>query len=168
MGSGPIWLRTCYTPSLAGVYDEIFRGCEEDAGASILDDVSLYTFGEAWDRIFFRLPSLGGQHNGIDLCDTESWQPPEEEFGKPLWDAGTRATEMIYLIDRHALEEKLLTVLWIDCHGEFLWWYKVKTEHLQSLTGNLSDSGGLWMWADTMEEGIPGVFEKGALIDWVD
>jgi hypothetical protein len=120
MGTGPIWLRTCYTSSLAGVYDEEFRGCEEDAGvrdSSILNDVSLYNFGEVWDPVFLRLPSLGGQDNGIDLSDTESWQPPEEDFRKPLWDAGTSATATIYLIDRQALEEKLLTVLWIDCHG---------------------------------------------------
>jgi hypothetical protein len=50
---------------------------------------------------------------------------------------------MVYLIDRQAILEKLVTVMWLDCHGECVWWYRIDADNLMGLTGWITRTGGL-------------------------
>jgi hypothetical protein len=77
---------------------------------------------------------------------------------------------MVYLLDRQALTEKLVTVLWLDCHGECVWWYRVDADNeLQNLYGWLGRTGGLMSFLEFSDPYSVGetVLEKGAVIDWL-
>ncbi|CAO2654310.1 Nn.00g110430.m01.CDS01 [Neocucurbitaria sp. VM-36] len=168
--AGPIWLRTCYAPELAKTYEDMdpAQGWGViDLGAS-LNDERLYSFDSAWHLILTRVPSIGDCDNGIDPDDADLWPPPTEAIRLPLFDAGLRATAIIYLVDRQALEEQLVTVLWLDCHGECVWWYRIKADDLLDFSGYLAATAGLTevSWMDDFE-GVGKVFERGSLIDWI-
>jgi hypothetical protein len=81
---------------------------------------------------------------------------------------------MMYLLDRQALQEKLVTILWLDNFGECVWWYRISADGdtLQSLTGHLFATNGLMETMETAEKGEEGrensVFAKGSLMDWID
>jgi hypothetical protein len=42
---------------------------------------------------------------------------------------------MIYLVDRQALAEKLVTMMSLDCDGGCVWWYHIELDGLWSLGG---------------------------------
>jgi hypothetical protein len=177
-----IWLRTCYAPELDDVYQDMAQGVAGfivDVNA-FLDNATLYDFEDAWDKVLLRLPAL---------CDRDKWQaldedpnpwvhdedwPPETHPGFALYDAGYREVVMMYLLDRQALQEKLVTILWLDNFGECVWWYRISADGdtLQSLTGHLFATNGLMETMETADKGEEGrensVFAKGSLMDWID
>jgi hypothetical protein len=177
-----IWLRTCYAPELDAVYQEMAQGVAGfivDANA-FLDDVNLYDFEDSWDKVLLRLPAL---------CDRDKWQTldedpnpwihdedwlPETHPGFDLYEAGYREVVMMYLLDRQALQEKLITILWLDTFGECVWWYRISADGdtLQSLTGHLFATNGLMEMAETAGEGEEerenSVYAKGSLMDWIN
>ena len=52
----------------------------------------------------------------------------ENRLVDSLLDAGAREVTMLYLLDRQALEAQLVTVLWLDCHGECVWWARINPD----------------------------------------
>ncbi len=58
---GPLWLRSCYDPSLEDVYNEVFYDAAEDesivAPGAHLNNRALYNFGNDWLRVLDRLPA---------------------------------------------------------------------------------------------------------------
>jgi hypothetical protein len=169
-GSRAIWLRTCYLPDLDDAYQDMVDS-EADvyvASDHMFDDAHLYDFGERWDRVLERMPSLCDRWIDVeepDWDDDSGLDPADLKF--ELRGAARRAVVMVYLLDRQALVEKLITVMWLDSHGEFVWWYRVDADGLQSLTGWLSATGGLngMLVLAGMEDGGGNWVIKGSKID---
>jgi hypothetical protein len=182
LGDRTIWLRTCYAPELDDIYQDMAQGVAGhivDPNA-FLDDAALYDLEDAWDKVLLRLPALCDRDkwNTLDECPS-AWnhdedRPRETHHSFPLYDAGFREVVMVYLLDRQALQEKLITILWLDNFGECVWWYRVSPhgDTLQSLTGWMFETGGLMgmmEMADGEEEGKEnGMYAKGSLIDWIN
>ncbi|KAH7091055.1 hypothetical protein FB567DRAFT_263506 [Paraphoma chrysanthemicola] len=164
-----IWLRTCYAPGLARAYADMADFASEIVdNHQVLDDATLYDFGQNWDRILERMPSLCDCDYWGDIALDEAVEadplPPVDDPTFALHDAIKRQVVMIYLIDRQALEEKLITLLWLDAHGECVWWFKLDPENLLEFAGWMARGAGLMMLA---QFDCQGVWEKGSLIDWI-
>jgi hypothetical protein len=175
VGTRATWLRTCYAPELDKSYEDMLgETCDTVVYPEhTLDDADLYDLEEKWDRVLNRIPTLcdvyfnEGQHEWFLSHDPPP--PSDPTFG--LWDAALREVAMVYLIDRQALLEKLITVMWLDCHGECVWWYRIKADYdqLMSFTGRLARTGGLMAFLEFADPGMvgEGVLEKGGLINWI-
>jgi hypothetical protein len=167
-----IWLRTCYAPELEDAYQDMFDGVEEWVvdPEDIFDDEALYAFGDKWDRLLQRIPGLCDTDRDEERLVYEDERPEPDDPQLPLYEAALREIVLVYLLDRQALMEKLVTVIWLDCHGECVWWYRIKVDNLQTLTGWLADTAGLGGMLELAEADDDGerMFEKGRLIDWLD
>jgi hypothetical protein len=169
-----VWLRTCYAPDLDNIYQDMLgQTCDTVVFPEhILDNRDLYAFEDKWDHVLNRIPTLCDAYSNEDEYNWfMSDDPPslsDSTYG--LWDAALRQTVMVYLVDRQALVEKLVTVMWLDCHGECVWWYRIKADYndVMSFTGRLARVGmmGLLEFADP-PVADEGVLEKGGLIDWI-
>jgi hypothetical protein len=86
-----------------------------------------------------------------------------------LLDAGARQVTMLYLLDRQALEDQLVTVLWLDCHGECVWWGRINPDDqgLMLFTGWMSSTCGLSELVNEDSDPKTFICEKGTLIDWI-
>ncbi|KAF2822788.1 hypothetical protein CC86DRAFT_372602 [Ophiobolus disseminans] len=164
-----IWLRTCYDPALANKYHDLWNG--ED----VLDDETLYASETGWEHILHRMPMLCDRDKWgtLDEClfpyDENENRPPESHHIFPLYDAAHREVFMFYLLDRQALEEGLITVLWLDNFGECVWWYRIHPDQVLEFEGGILSGCGLdWFveMADGEEEGVEnGYLAKGSLLD---
>lgn len=158
------WLRTCYNPDLEEIYYELAG--EADApgegidGNRALDDKTRYEF-EDWRDIYLRVPNIldfgkisyGASETSYDglspyycsgLNDKEMIQDvenEEDEDVKQLLRADLRIQSIVYLLDREALEKKLVKMLWIDEHGEVVWdnWVDPYRNSFSGFTGALMD-----------------------------
>tara|TARA_R110002003_G_scaffold433_10_gene19767 strand:- start:7881 stop:8336 length:456 start_codon:yes stop_codon:yes gene_type:complete len=136
----------------------------------VLDNMALYNFGDKWDRILNRMPSLCDcahyrEVEDFPIDDTRIALPLVDDPKFTLHDAVEREVVMIYLLDRQAVEEKLISVLWLDMHGEYVWWYKLDPEHLLEFAGWMARGAGLMMLAQL--EDSEEIWQKGSLIDWI-
>lgn len=71
---------------------------------------------------------------------------PFDQFALSKWDCSRPTTEdkkQWNSLDRQALEEQLVTVLWLDCHGECVWWDRINAEDMLSFTGYLASRLGV-------------------------
>jgi hypothetical protein len=58
--------------------------------------------------------------------------------------AGEREVTMLNLLDRQALKDQLVTVLWQHCHGECVWWAKLYPDQgLLLFSGWMASTCGL-------------------------
>lgn len=53
-----IWLRTWYGPGSDAAFASLHESLRYNEPTLVLDDASLYNFGEEWERIFERMPQL--------------------------------------------------------------------------------------------------------------
>jgi hypothetical protein len=168
-----IWLRTCYELELADTYYDMSRGVADHIvdASCMFDDETIYAYDEKWGRILTRLPTLcDGWYDSDALEYFLNDDPPAlEHHAHTLWDAANRAVVMVYLLDKQALLEKLVTVMWLDCHGECVWWWRVESgDPLQCMCGWLSE-GGLHVslqYTDPWDDFAKRVCQKGTLVDW--
>lgn len=160
-------LRTCYAPEFAETAANLMYGMEDLSSTEVLDNEALYDIGEDWGRIIRRIPSMCDKDllQVRDPLDTNLYEPPTDESKKLLWDAGMAEVVRVYLIDKQTLQEKRLTVMWLDCHGECVWWNKIDRDNLLELSGDLSDGRSILEWSWSGGDGSQ--LEKGSLIDWV-
>jgi hypothetical protein len=169
-----IWLRTCYAPELSDAYDEIAKDMPDEFGytQTVLDNESLYDC--SWEEVLLRIPSLCDNDKYSILTEMpSSWEeedwPAETHHSYPIHDAVYREVATVYLLDRQALEEKLVTVMWLDNFGECVWWYRVRPENAQVFNSKLMYRG-LWhvleMAAGEMEGRVDGVCGKGSVVGW--
>jgi hypothetical protein len=137
---------------------------------NVLDNKDLYDFGEKWDRILERIPSLCDRDTDAVEVDDEAFRPKPEDPKLGLWNAAGREIVLVYMLDRQALMEKLVTAMWLDCYGECVWWYRIEVDDLETLTGWLSATAGLRGMLELAEGDDNGerMFEKGRLVDWLD
>jgi hypothetical protein len=143
-----IWLRTCYDLDLESAYQDTFYNvalATLDEGL-VFDDADLYNYGASWQRIFERIPSLCDYQLGGRIIDTD-YESLDEDSKIKAWvqDAVKVRTTFIFLVDRQALLEGLITVLWLDCHGECVWWYRVEPENFSFLWYDSMDNRE-WVW----------------------
>jgi hypothetical protein len=169
-GPRAIWLRTCYAHELEEAYREMVDDVADLHVASdhMFDDAGLYDYGEKWDKVLERMPSLCDRWIDVEEPEWNDDSRPEPADPKfELYEAVRGQAVMVYLLDRQALMEKLITVMWLDSHGECVWWYRVNADDLLSLTGWLSATaglGGILELADMEDEGGKWVI-KGSKID---
>jgi hypothetical protein len=139
----PMWLRTCYDPELSKDYQ--VPPVHFLTPANILDDEGLYGGLESdWTQIYFRVPSIP---DCVQICEpeVESDVVPDEEYGDPEYEnereaheAGIRERTFVYLIDREALRDKVIKLMWIDIHGNCVWDFKFPEEDFDDLQGPLN------------------------------
>jgi hypothetical protein len=139
---------------------------------NMFDDVHLYDFGDKWHRFLERVPSLCDRWIDAErpALHDEECRPTPTDAEFELYDAATKEVGMVYLLDRQALLEELVTVMWLDSYGECVWWYRISVDDLQSFTGWLSATaglGGMLELAGLEDEGGL-MLVKGAKIDWFE
>lgn len=144
-------MRTCYDPALESNYQDLLDTADPYHDI-VLDDEALYGQDGRWECILQRMPML---------CDRDTWgsldevptyhhledRPDENSPTFEMWDATKREVAMVYLLDRQALQEKLLTVIWLDNFGECVWWYRVDPDQMLEFEGGIASGCGLnWYW----------------------
>ncbi|KAK1981205.1 hypothetical protein LZ30DRAFT_689361 [Colletotrichum cereale] len=72
-----------------------------------------------------------------------------------------RVTARLFLVDEQAVKEWLVKLLWLDAHGECLWWNKINSAKVKELTS-------AWEACASMQEIVEGGAgedsEKGAVL----
>ncbi|KAJ6110910.1 hypothetical protein N7486_003145 [Penicillium sp. IBT 16267x] len=113
-GLQTVWLRTCYDPRFEGKYQRLM----EAAGAGVLDyirvldDSTRYDF-ENRSEGFWR--QVLAQRQVVDRRSRD--QGEDREFAL----AELRIQAGIYLLDKDSIKSGVITVLWIDEHGNVAW-----------------------------------------------
>lgn len=168
----PVWLRTYYDtdsrPDLEETYAAMVgfvvgEGLVDQAGGGVLDDAGLYRFCDGdWACVLVRLPELSDvvRYGSKELYEERKREM--DEGGQVDEDGGIEALDeevvaRVYLVDTEALEEGMVKVLWLDCHGECVWHNKVRAEEILDLTGAWMATASLVeiqeMYAESMEKG---------------
>jgi hypothetical protein len=145
-GIRAIWLRTCYAHEFEDAYREMVDDVADSYVDSdhMFDDAGLYDYGEKWDKVLERMPSLCDRWIDVEKPEWNDDSRPEPADPKfELYEAARREVVVVYLLDRQALMEELITVMWLDSHGECVWWCRMGADDLQGLTGLFSTTGGL-------------------------
>ncbi|EPE27581.1 hypothetical protein GLAREA_04372 [Glarea lozoyensis ATCC 20868] len=139
----PMWLRTCYDPELCKDYK--VPPVHFLTPAHILDDEGLYGGLESdWTQIYFRVPSIpdcvqiGEPEVESDGVRAEEFGEPEFENEREAHEAGIRERTFVYLIDREALRDKVIKLMWIDIHGNCVWDFSFPEGDFDDLQGPLN------------------------------
>lgn len=156
-------LRTCYAPELADVAEDMMSKMV-DLSENVLNNEELYNFESDWSRILWRLPSICDRIWAPDDLDLAS--APTDAAQRLLWEADNAAIVLLCLLDRQALEENLITILWLDCHGEAVWWNKIDPENTLYLSGFLEVGMNVGELV-SLGDGYENFMEKGALMEWI-
>lgn len=179
-GCSAIWLRTCYLPELnAANHAMTLDGYVLDVivdPVAVFDDAALYDSVQ-WDSVLLRMPSMcdSDQWGELGECPTpwDPWEdaPPQSDHSYELFAAYARAATMVNLLDQQALEEGLVTVMWLDNFGECVWWVRVQPDDLQSFCRYTKATGGLLGMLNSIwgmeEESIQSPMVKGIVVDWL-
>ncbi|KFZ10612.1 hypothetical protein V501_05115 [Pseudogymnoascus sp. VKM F-4519 (FW-2642)] len=155
----PLWLRTCYDPSLAYAYEDMFSDCYVGDSSGIpakcvMDEVGLYDWPgpDGWQNILTRIPGLcdvvqGSVEEDYEFED-EEYQHEGEEENEALGLASFKSRVLIYVLDEEALRQKLVKMMWLDIHGNCVWRSKIKPDEVRDFGGGLKDGKTL---ADSIE-----------------
>jgi hypothetical protein len=155
----PLWLRTCYDPSLASAYEDMFSDCYVGDASGIpakcvVDEVGLYDWPgpDGWQNILTRIPGLcdvvqGSVEEDYEFED-EEYQHEGEEEDEALGLASFKSRVLIYVLDEEALRQKLVKMMWLDIHGNCVWRSKIKPDEVRDFGGGLKDGQTL---ADSIE-----------------
>jgi hypothetical protein len=103
--------------------------------AGALDDSNIYSFDGDWARVLLRLPELC---DVVRFANEELHEEREQEIEGAedgMERLSMKVVERLYIVDREALEEGLVKVIWLDCHGECLWNNKIRPEGMLDFTG---------------------------------
>lgn len=158
-GLAPIWLRTCYLPELEPQYQDLAERAELGPARSVepgrvLDDRTLYDFGEDWEMVLGRLPGL---MDGT-WWDEEGEYPEEEieEGEDDVEQASRRVRNLVYVVDEEAVRKGLVKVKWLDEIGCAVWENWIVPECLMGFTVGLLD--GL-----TLAKAVEGLDPRGPI-----
>ncbi|KAI1360753.1 hypothetical protein F5Y08DRAFT_343390 [Xylaria arbuscula] len=155
--SSPVWLRTCYSPELASVYDKWSDSLELDSllgdESQILEDETLYApMAADWALI---LEDISEHYD----------QPGEgEEYKMPLYKAMIAEKTMLFLIDEEALRDQLIKVLWLHIHGTRVWRNRVTPSQMLAFKGQMFDGGCLASLYENFGDD-PELYENGLVLD---
>lgn len=169
-----LWLRTCYEPSLAEAYKEMTQHIQiyPNEPSPILNDENLYNFNEDWSKIFLRMPQLpdvvaycgNPELEDKDIVD----EMPEDEALLPAWDAEGKWRSVHYLLDREAQQKKLAKVIWLDLHGNCIWWNWMIPTGSENFEARWHGLGKGFAQVRELCETHPEYREKGALLSTMD
>ncbi|KAI1293938.1 hypothetical protein F5Y03DRAFT_326850 [Xylaria venustula] len=173
----PVWLRTCYSPELASVYDQWTVDLEYELNhwSQVLDDEALYApFAADWSRLLLRVPGIADTVRYTVEDDGNLWDPaedydpppgPDENYKMPFHEAMIRERTILFLIDEEALRDELVKVLWLDIHGVCVWDNRIRTSQMLAFRGQIFDSGGS---LDALYENFPDdpeLYKRGFILD---
>ncbi|KAI0972270.1 hypothetical protein F4678DRAFT_56212 [Xylaria arbuscula] len=172
----PVWLRTCYSPELASVYDEWTVDLEYELHhwSQVLDDEALYApFAAEWSRLLLRVPGIADTVRYTVEGDGNLWDPaehydppgPDEDYKMPLYEAMIKERTMLFLIDEEALRDKLVKVLWLDIHGVCVWDNRLHSDQMLAFRGQTFDSGGSLAALYENFPDDPELYKRGLVLD---
>jgi hypothetical protein len=149
--SDPIWLRTCYDADFEPRYEELAEGAELfDWGgvdrAQVLDDPKLY----AWDgpdeltNILNRIPgmcdsiqsNIEGDYEDYEDLIAQSDAPPRDGILE-VERASDHVVTLLYVINREAIKEQLVKIMWLDAHGNVVWRNRITPCSIRLFRGGL-------------------------------
>ncbi|KFH45110.1 hypothetical protein ACRE_040910 [Hapsidospora chrysogenum ATCC 11550] len=147
----PVWLCTCSRESRAkfeAAYAALLAPVIEESlivEYGVLDDVEVYGHFEDgdWSRVLVRIPQLCDVvRANSDVLHEEMEREMErmmeeivkEECGE-MEKLDVTVVDNVYLVDAEALQEELVKVLWLNCHGECVWHNKIAADDIHEFMG---------------------------------
>ncbi|KAJ5535938.1 hypothetical protein N7513_009124 [Penicillium frequentans] len=137
-GLQTVWLRTCYDPRFEAKYQSLLEasGANVLSYIRVLDDSTRYDFETRdknfWRQVLIRMPGitdLSGLNDengdGSDLYYNS--RQNDQGFTKEaegLGDLALAELKMqagIYLLDKDSIKSGVITILWLDEHGNVAW-----------------------------------------------
>jgi hypothetical protein len=87
---------------------------------------------------------------------------------QPLYNADLQMKCVHFLLDKEALQRRLLKVLWLDGHGKLVWWNWMAPSNVQTFDGLLNGLGiGLGRIMEMAEEDAK-YRKKGSVVPYDD
>lgn len=168
-----LWLRTCYESSHASAYAEMTRVILMDAHDAhrVLDNESLYgNLCSDLTKLFLRMPQLSDTVAYCGIPKTEDLpldsEPLEDESLVSLHNAMMKEKLVIYVLDKEALQKKMLKVCWFDLRGNIVWWNWISTLDTVAFEGHLNGLGHRLGYLLELSDGDPSLREEGAIIQF--
>ena len=170
-----LWIRTCYEPELAPAYAEMSRSrlLEPWDAVLLLNNEDLDNVGDDWAKIFLRMPHIpdiddsGIYHPDDDIVRMEiDYDPPNDVAFLPLYDADFKTKCVHFLLDKEALQRKMLRLIWLDEHGECVWWNWMELDSTQDFEGLRNGLGFGFNKFIEFADGDPRYLEKGVLASY--
>jgi hypothetical protein len=113
------------------------------------------------------MPELCDDFEG-HFCDKSRLH--EDELPKDpeclaLHRASVEEVQAVYLLDEGALKEELIKLVFLDTHGDVVWEYRLKPEHVEFFEANYYRGGAL---SRVMERAVDEreLLQSGALLDF--
>lgn len=155
---GIIWLRTCYDEGSdeahQGLLDELNEELALEVDENILDDATLYNYGDDWRRIFEVIPE---RLFGETLQDIDR-RPTPEEHEAPIRDAQSHldidqvadidalkqatvrfhaeaVNSYLFVADKIALDTGKVLIVFFDDSGRTVRQSRVLPEHCDGIAG---------------------------------
>jgi hypothetical protein len=80
------------------------------------------------------LPDVDIYYSDQDIVVSEAdYEPPEDDALLPLYNANFTMKCVHLLLDKEALQRKMLKVLWLDRHGMVVWWNWMAPSDVQEI-----------------------------------
>jgi hypothetical protein len=169
-----IWLRTCYEPSLAPVFEEMTKDIRNDAWECyrLFENEALYGgIGPDLVGLYLRMPHLPdtvgycGYPETEDLPISLDLDRPEEESKWPLYDAVLKVRGIMYLMDKEAFRKKMLKLVWVDLSGNPVWWNWLPPSSTRDFEGHYYGLGHALHWLLEKGSGSSHYDEEGAVLE---
>ncbi|KAF2818196.1 hypothetical protein CC86DRAFT_375973 [Ophiobolus disseminans] len=168
-----IYMRTCYEPSLASVFEEMTRDIRNDAYRSyrLFDNQALYgSVGPDLEGVYLRMPQLPDTMVYSGYPETEDLpldvDPPEDENKLRLYEAAMKARSIVYLMDEEALKQKMLKLIWTDLGGNILWWNWLRPSDTRDFEGQYYGLGHGLHWLLEVGDGNSLYDNEGTIIEY--
>lgn len=144
---------------------------DADLAHRVLDNNALYgKLGSDLAKLFFRMPQLPDTSSYCGVPETEDppldVEPPEEEYMVPLYNALMKERLILYLLDKEALQKKLLKVCWYDLGGNFVWWNWMSPVDSECFEGHVFGLGHRLNYILELSDSDPSLCKEGALIQF--
>ena len=137
-GLQTVWLRTCYDPRFEAKYQLLYEasGANVLSYTRVLDDSTRYDFETRdknfWRQVLIRMPGITDfsglndeNGDGSDLYYNSGQNDQHyTEGAKDLGGLALAELKMqagIYLLDKDSIKSGVITILWLDEHGNVAW-----------------------------------------------
>jgi hypothetical protein len=155
----PVWIRTCYAADLQVIWESILASGMRDTGSEeerslVLDKEDLYDdYGEDWTKVFLRLPLLLDTR-GYDDDPSQDMAPDnceghDDEAYEALHKAARLEEQAVYLVDKQALRDNLVKLIYLDIYGNVVWHNMIAPEHIWWYEAYYS-AGGMLHWMEEL------------------
>lgn len=135
----------------------------------VLDNEMLYgNLGGDLTKLFLRMPQLADTVAYCGYPETEDLpldsELPADGSMIPLYNAVMKERLVIYLLDKEALQKKMIKLIWFDLGGNCVWWNWITLSDTQDFEGHLFGLGHRLDFIFELSDGDPSLLEAGALI----